>query len=142
MLSNPRCDGCFRVGLPTILVKTFMWIDLSYSYGFLKGFYSQPKLGASQTWISTILDVNILNLQSSFSKITIMSNAQWAMDQPMDVNPVSRLWKKLSSNALLCVQLSKYESGKVGYGWDYGIYGRWENLLNFDVSWYVQFERT
>jgi len=30
------------------------------------------------------------------------------MDQPMDVNPMSRLWKKLSSNALLCVQLSKF----------------------------------
>ncbi len=37
-----------------------------------------------------------------------MSNAQWAMDQPMDVNPVSRLWKKLFLNALLCVQLVEF----------------------------------
>jgi hypothetical protein len=35
----------------------------------------------------------------------MMSNVQWAMDQPMDVNLVSRLWKKLFPNALLCAQL-------------------------------------
>jgi trans-aconitate methyltransferase len=38
----------------------------------------------------------------------MMSNVQWAMDQPMDVNLVSRLWKKLSPDALLCVQLFKF----------------------------------
>ncbi len=38
----------------------------------------------------------------------MMSNAQWAMDQPMDVNPMSRLWKKLFPNALLCVQLFEF----------------------------------
>jgi len=47
----------------------------------LKGFYYQPKsLGSLQTWIPSILDVNIIDLQSSFFKITMMSNAQWAMD--------------------------------------------------------------
>jgi hypothetical protein len=30
------------------------------------------------------------------------------MDQPMDVNPMSKLWKKLSPNALLCVQLFEF----------------------------------
>jgi len=75
----------------------------------LKDFYSQPKkFESSQTWISVVLDVNILDLQSSFFKITMMSNAQWAMDQPMDVNPMSKIWKKLYSNALLCVWLSKF----------------------------------
>jgi hypothetical protein len=38
----------------------------------------------------------------------MMSNAQWAMDQPMDVNSVSKLWNKLFPNALLCAQLSKF----------------------------------
>jgi hypothetical protein len=37
-----------------------------------------------------------------------MSNAQRVMDQPMDVNPMSKLWKKVSSNALLCVQLFEF----------------------------------
>ncbi len=38
----------------------------------------------------------------------MMSNAQHAMDQPMDVNPMSKLWKKFSPNALLCVQLFEF----------------------------------
>ncbi len=37
-----------------------------------------------------------------------MLNTQWAMDQPMDLNPISRLWKKLTSNALLCACFSKF----------------------------------
>jgi hypothetical protein len=68
----------------------------------LKGFYYQPKkLGSTQTWIPSILDVNIMDLQSYFFKITMMSNAQWAMDQPMDFNPMSKHWKKISSNELV-----------------------------------------
>jgi hypothetical protein len=58
----------------------------------LKGFYYQPKkLGSTQTWIPSIVNVNIIDLQSYFFKITMMSNAQWAMDQPMDLNPMSKL---------------------------------------------------
>jgi len=38
----------------------------------------------------------------------MLLNAQWAMDQPMDLNHLSRLWKKLFSNALLCAHLSEF----------------------------------
>jgi len=52
----------------------------------------------------------------------------------MDVNPMSKIWKNFSSNALLCVRLSKvHESGKVGHGLNYGIYGRWENFFHYEV---------
>jgi hypothetical protein len=69
----------------------------------LKGFYYQPKkLGSTQTWIPSIVNVNIKDIQSYFFKITMMSNAQWAMDQPMDLNPMSKHWIKISSNQLLC----------------------------------------
>jgi hypothetical protein len=45
----------------------------------LKGSYIQvKKLGSTQTWIPLILDVNILELQASFFKITMMFNVQWA----------------------------------------------------------------
>jgi hypothetical protein len=30
------------------------------------------------------------------------------MDQPMDLNPMFIFWKKISSNALLCAQLSEF----------------------------------
>jgi len=47
----------------------------------LKRFYYQlKKLGSIQTWILVVLDVNILNLQYFFFKITVMSNAQCTMD--------------------------------------------------------------
>jgi hypothetical protein len=92
------------------LVYPQYWLKPSSEHTFpihmviLKDFYSQPKkFGSSQTWIPVVLDVNILDLQSSFFKITMMSNAQWAMDQPMDVNPMSKIWKKFYSNALLSV---------------------------------------
>jgi hypothetical protein len=69
----------------------------------LKGFYYQPKkLGSTQTWIPSILDVNIMDLQLLFFKIIMMSNVQWAMDYPMDLNPMSKHWKKISFNELLC----------------------------------------
>jgi hypothetical protein len=75
----------------------------------LKKFYYQlKKLGSSQTWIPIVHNANILNLQTSFFKITLMLNTQWAMNQPMDLNPVFSLWKKFTSNALLCAQLSKF----------------------------------
>jgi hypothetical protein len=45
------------------------WLKSSCEHTFpinmaiLKGFYSQPKkLGSSQTWITVVLDVNILDL--------------------------------------------------------------------------------
>jgi hypothetical protein len=49
-----------------------------------------------------------MDLQASFFKITLMSNSQWAMDQPMDLNPISRLWKKFTSNVLLCACLFEF----------------------------------
>jgi len=47
-----------------------------------------------------------------------MSNAQWATDQPMALNPMSKLWKKFSSNELLCDQLWVDDSDKVGCGFE------------------------
>ncbi len=45
----------------------------------LKGSYCPlKKLGSTQTWMPTILDVNILDSQPSFFKIKMMFNAQWA----------------------------------------------------------------
>jgi hypothetical protein len=52
----------------------------------------------------------------------------------MDVNPMSRLWKKLFPNALLCVPTFRvHESGKVGCGPNYWICRKWRHFLNDDV---------
>jgi hypothetical protein len=54
MFFSLGCDGCFKVGLPTILIKNFMWIKLSYSYAYVERFlYS-----AQEAWIIPNLDLD------------------------------------------------------------------------------------
>ncbi len=48
--------------------------------------------------------------------ITIMSNAQWTMDQPMHFNSMSKLRKKISSNELLCGWFWIHDKDKLGCG--------------------------
>jgi hypothetical protein len=75
----------------------------------LKDFYCHPrKLGSTQIWILFIIDEETLDLQWLFEKITMIFNAQWAMDETLNLNPLFQLWKKLSFNALLCVHLSEF----------------------------------
>jgi hypothetical protein len=38
----------------------------------------------------------------------MLSNAQWVVDQPIDLDILSRFWKKLFSNALLCAYLNEF----------------------------------
>lgn len=116
-----------------------MWKNLPYAFGSLKKIYYQPKkLGPTQTWISTIIDVDILDLQCSFFKVTMLSNAQWAMDQPMDLNPLSRLSKKF---VLQCIVMRPpqyiYEGGKVINHSNYGICGRWQDFKIDCVSIWI-----
>jgi hypothetical protein len=52
----------------------------------------------------------------------------------MDVNLVSRLWKKLFPNALLCAQLFEImEVAKLVVVHIMGFVGRWKNFLNSNV---------
>jgi hypothetical protein len=62
----------------------------------------------AEEWVPPPLDIRNLELQSSFFKITMISNAQAAMALPMTENPMSRLWRKLSSNALISAKLSEF----------------------------------
>lgn len=102
---------CFKVGLPTILVEIIMWGDqVLVHLVVLKDFYCHlKKLGSTQTWISfIIIDEETLDVQCLFEKIIMIFNPQWAMDQPLNLNPLFQLWKELSPNALLCVHLSEF----------------------------------
>jgi len=66
-----------------------------------------------------------------------MSNVQWAMDQPMDVNLMSILWKKLSPNALLCAQLFEFmKVVKVGCGPN--IWDLWEDEKTFSTLTFMK----
>ena len=61
-----------------------------------------------EEWVPPPLDIlHNLELQSSF-KTTMISNAQATMTLPLIENPISQLWCKLSSNALISMKLSKF----------------------------------
>jgi hypothetical protein len=95
-----------RLILPIELIKFFIWIDISYSYGYL----DKLLLLAQEAWIHPNLDpktswCEYLEPIIVIFKIAITSNDQWAINQHMDLNPIFRLWKKKNSNSLLCALL-------------------------------------
>ncbi len=107
-----------------------MWRNLAIHLALLKGFYYQPKkLGSTQTWILTIINVDILDLQWSFFKFTmLLHNGLWTSPW---------IWifcQGFGKNcfAMHCyVHVSmRYEGGKINDGLDYGIYGKWKDFFN------------
>jgi hypothetical protein len=58
--------------------------------------------------VSEPLDARTLDLQTSLFKLTMKSNAKSNMEEPHDMNPVTKLWTKLGSNALLLSHLREY----------------------------------
>lgn len=80
----------------------------SIHMALLKMFYCQPtKLGSSQTWILTIIDVDILNLHffSSRSQWSLMHSGLWTSLWIWILCPS---FGKNKFNALLCVYLSEF----------------------------------
>jgi len=67
----------YRVVYPQYWLKSSCEVTFFFHMAILKGSYnSLKKLGSTQTWIPLVLDVNILDLQSSFFKMTMMFNVQ------------------------------------------------------------------
>ena len=55
-----------------------------------------------------LIDAQRLIEQASFLKVTMLNNAQWAVEYNFKVNPFTRLWQKLNSNAFLASKLSEF----------------------------------
>ena len=58
-----------------------------------------------EEWVPPPLDVHNLEIQSSLLKNTMVSNAQVAQ---ITRNPMSRLWRKLSSNGFISMKLLEF----------------------------------
>jgi len=71
----PEVMDALDVVYPQYWFKSSCEVTFLVHMAILKG---SKKLGSTQTWIPLVLDVNILELQPSFFKITMMFNAQWA----------------------------------------------------------------
>ncbi len=128
MVSCSRCDKCFKVGVSIVLVETFMW---TYCFScsiwpFWKAFIVIPKI-----WIGPNLCLR--SFWCEYSKLAIfffglewyMSNVQWAMYWPMDLNPMFKLF-------VMCLTFWVHETSKVGYVrlWDLW---KTKELLNLDI---------
>jgi hypothetical protein len=58
--------------------------------------------------VPALIDAHRLADQSSFFKLSMTSNSQWAVENSFGLNPLSRLWQKLGSNALLASKLLEF----------------------------------
>jgi hypothetical protein len=58
--------------------------------------------------VPALVDAHRLADQSSFFKLSMTSNSQWAVENSFGFNPLSRRWQKLASNALLASKLSEF----------------------------------
>jgi hypothetical protein len=74
----------------------------------LKRSFGHPKRVNDNSLVPALLDAQRLAEQSSFFKLSMLNNSQWAVDHNFGVNPLTRLWQKLSSNALLASKLSEF----------------------------------
>jgi hypothetical protein len=58
--------------------------------------------------IQAPLDARTLGFQTSLFKLTMKSHAKAVMEEPRDKNPVTKLWEKIGSNALMLNRLSEF----------------------------------
>jgi ATP-dependent helicase/DNAse subunit B len=74
----------------------------------LRRWFGVPKRVKEDFLVPALIDPQRLAEQSSFFKLSMLNNAQWAVEHNFGLNPLSRLWKKLSSKALLASKLSEF----------------------------------
>lgn len=55
-----------------------------------------------------LVNSKLLGIQQGFFKLTMKANSAWAMEEPMDVNLVTKLWTKLSTSSLLGLRMSEF----------------------------------
>jgi hypothetical protein len=90
------------------------WLNESASETFgqhldvLKQSFGVSKRVKEDFVVPALLDVQYLANQPAFFKLSMLSNSQWIIEHSFEVNPLSRLWQKLGSNALLASKLSEF----------------------------------
>jgi hypothetical protein len=110
----PSCDLMDALGI----VFPQFWLQAIYDALFplhlktlkahfceLRSVISGSEKDGVSTQVSEPLDTRTLDLQTSLFKLMMKSNTKSAMEEPHDMNPVTKLWTKLDSNALLLSHL-------------------------------------
>jgi hypothetical protein len=116
-------------------IEIFMWINLSCSYGH----FERHLLSTEKAWIDPNLDPNNSWCEYFGPTIYFFPRSQWC---PM----FNELWtipwiliqcldfgrKFLPMHCYVLDFLSSWKC-KVGYGSNYGIFGKWDNFLNPNI---------
>jgi hypothetical protein len=77
----------------------------------LKEHFGQPRwIGEDEKkrLIAPLLDCFQLELQQPFFKLSMVSNAMYAMEPPFNTNPLTKLWRSLDANMALVAQFPEY----------------------------------
>jgi hypothetical protein len=71
-------------------------------------FYLPKKGGLDEIWVLGLFSIVVLNLQRFMLVFSMINNVKLAMQKPFVVNPITKLWKTLTSFLILKNKLLKY----------------------------------
>jgi hypothetical protein len=78
--------------------------------GINVSFFHTKKLGSNDVWVFEMLLTTSLDIQQSLFKLAMKPNAYVAMSKPLDVNPLTHIWRILSTSIMLHVFFQKNSS--------------------------------
>ena len=58
--------------------------------------------------VDPLFDARTLHLQTSLFKFSLRSNARVAMEEPQDLNSITKLWRTVRQNSLMLNRLSEW----------------------------------
>jgi hypothetical protein len=93
-----NCDELFPLHVATL--KSQYCVSRSVNFG--------SKQEPSMRQVDPLLDARTLHLQTSLFKLTMRSNSRAAMEEPRDLNPMSKLWRTVGQNSLMLSRLSEW----------------------------------
>jgi hypothetical protein len=133
MVFCPRCDGCYKHGLYIILVKSLMWDNLPYSYGY----FERALLSTQKAWIHSNMDPH--STWCEYFEFVVLffqdhNDIQCSMDYGLAHGSQSNVYtleKDFLQCVIMCLTFWVHEV-KIDFDWNYKICERWENFLNLD----------
>jgi hypothetical protein len=65
----------------------------------IKATFYQPKNGGpDEIWVPNLFSIVVFDLQRFMFVFSMINNVKLAMQKPFDVNPVTKLWRTLTSS--------------------------------------------
>lgn len=109
----PQVD--LMMGLGVVFAQYWVRPDLEENFTthifVIKKHFATTKrisVGADKREVKEPINGQAPAQQQSFFKLTMMQNAEKVMAKPCDVNPMTKQWKKLNTNPLLCNRISEW----------------------------------